>query len=60
MAAVADEFSTRFDPYWKDPLLDQQRKEKNSAENGENKDESSAWNTEEKTAPDANGETDFS
>ena len=53
MAAVADEFSTRFDPYWKDPLLDQQRKEQNSANNDEN-----AENTGE---PSANGETtDFS
>ena len=29
MAAVADEFSTRFDPYWKDPLLEKQRAEQN-------------------------------
>lgn len=43
MAAVADEFSTRFDPYWKDPLLEKQRAE----QNGENN------NSE----PKANGET---
>lgn len=43
MAAVADEFSTRFDPYWKDPLLEKQRAEQNAEANGT-------------TEPKANGE----